>query len=114
MNATNLLNTKAVTVGVGIIVGGALLYWVATKVIDKAAAGAKAVGRAVNPTSDQNLAYRGVNGIGAAISGDSSWSLGSWLYDVMNPPASAGSDYEPRKITVRKEASVFDFLSDHG
>lgn len=44
-----------------------------------------AVGTAVNPTSDQNLAYRGVNGVGQAISGDDDWSLGSWMYDVMNP-----------------------------
>lgn len=115
MNAATLLNTKAVTVGVGIIVGGALLYWVANKVIDKATSAAGAVGDAVNPTSDQNLAYRGVNAIGAAVSGDPSWSLGSWLYDVFNPPPEAvRGDYEPRKLTVRKEASIFDWLANHG
>jgi hypothetical protein len=118
MNATNLLNTKAVTVGVGLIVGGALLYWVANKVIDKTAAAAGAVGRAVNPASDQNLAYQGVNVVGAAVSGRSSWTLGTWLYDITHPGESAAirssGTYQPRKLTVREESSVFDWLTDHG
>lgn len=46
---------------------------------------ASAVGTAVNPTSDQNLAYRGVNAVGATVSGDPSFSLGSWAYDVAPP-----------------------------
>lgn len=44
-----------------------------------------AVGQAVNPTSDKNLAYRGVNAVGSAVSGDSSWSLGTWVYDLLHP-----------------------------
>lgn len=39
----------------------------------------------LNPASDQNLAYRGVNGVGAAVSGDSSWTLGGWIYDITHP-----------------------------
>lgn len=39
----------------------------------------------VNPTSQNNLAYSGVNSLGQAISGDDHWSLGTWLYEVMNP-----------------------------
>lgn len=39
----------------------------------------------LNPASDQNLAYRGVNGLGAAITGDNSWSLGGWIYDITHP-----------------------------
>lgn len=116
MNATNLLNTKAAAYGVGVLVGGAVLYWVVSKALDKAAGAAEATAQAVNPTSDQNLAYRGVNAVGAAVSGDPSWSLGSWLYDVFNPPydPNAGEKYAPRKLTVRKEASVFDWLANNG
>ena len=114
MNATGFLNTKAAAYGAVILVGGALLYWVANKVIDKAAGAASAVGNAVNPTSDKNLAYRGVNGVGAVLTGDPSWSLGSWLYDVFNPPPDPNAKYEPRKLTVRKEASIFDWLTDNG
>jgi len=36
----------------------------------------------VNPASDQNLIYSGVNGIGGALSGDKDWTLGNWLFDV--------------------------------
>lgn len=46
---------------------------------------------AVNPASDQNLAYRGVNAVGGAVSGDKNWSLGSWLYDATHPT------YDPNK-----------------
>lgn len=115
-NVTGLLNTKAVAYGAAIVVGGALLYWVANKVIDKAAGAAEAVGNAVNPTSDQNLAYRGVNGAGAALSGDPAWSLGSWLYDRFNPPydPNAGQKYEPRKLEVRAESSIFSWLTKNG
>lgn len=38
-----------------------------------------------NPASDQNLIYRGVNGVGSAVSGDSNFTLGGWLYDVTHP-----------------------------
>lgn len=109
MNATKLLDTKAAAYGAMILVGGALLYWVANKVIDKAAGAAAAVGNAVNPTSDQNLAYRGTNSVGAVLSGDPSWNLGGWIYDVTHP-----QPYEPRKLEVRKQASIFDWLTDHG
>ncbi len=71
--------------------------------------GLAAAGNAVNPTSDRNLAYRGVNSVGAALSGDASWSLGSWLYDLTHPSESqvAGIAYEPRKTNVRREADVY-------
>lgn len=34
-----------------------------------------------NPTSDNNLIYRGVNTVGGWLGGDSNWSLGSKIYD---------------------------------
>lgn len=46
---------------------------------------------AINPASDQNLAYRGVNAIGSAVTGDNSFSLGSWLYDKFNADPLAAS-----------------------
>jgi hypothetical protein len=36
----------------------------------------------VNPGSDQNVIYRGVNAAGSAATGDGSFSLGGWLYDL--------------------------------
>lgn len=41
----------------------------------------------LNPASDQNLIYKGVNAVGAAATGDTSggWSLGGWIYDITHP-----------------------------
>lgn len=39
---------------------------------------------AFNPTSDNNLIYRGVNAVGGAISGSDNWSLGTKIYDWLN------------------------------
>lgn len=58
------------------------------------------VGGWVNPTADTNLAYRGVNAVGSALAGptgaganaDGSWSLGGWLFDVINPDTAAARD----------------------
>lgn len=46
--------------------------------------GAKAPINAVNPASDQNIIYKGVNGVGSYITGDDDFSLGGWLYGVFN------------------------------
>lgn len=43
------------------------------------------VATAVNPTNPDNLAYRGVNAVGSRLTGDASFSLGSWVYDLINP-----------------------------
>lgn len=37
---------------------------------------------AVKPSSPDNIVYRGVNGIGGAISGERDWTLGGWIYDI--------------------------------
>jgi hypothetical protein len=36
---------------------------------------------AFNPASDNNLIYRGVNGLGALVTGDDGWNLGGAIYD---------------------------------
>jgi hypothetical protein len=69
--------TALIIGGVGLI----LLYW----------AGKKAAGTIsnavdlINPTSSGNIAYQGVNSVGAVISGDQDFSLGSWIWDVLHP-----------------------------
>ena len=47
------------------------------------------VGQAVNPTNPENVFYRGVNSIGAAISGDDNFNLGVWTYDILHPDQAA-------------------------
>jgi len=69
----------------GYVMGGVILAAIAAVayVAWKGAAVAKqVVTKDLNPASTDNLAYRGVNGLGAAISGDRSFSLGSAIYDA--------------------------------
>lgn len=56
----------------------------------------------VNPASDQNLVYQGVNGIGSAVTGDDSFTLGGWAYDwTHNADGSvnSGSIWDALKLT---------------
>jgi len=57
------------------VIGALALYLIAKK---RNAAGAAA------PVSSQNLAYRGVNAVGASVAGDTSYALGSWVYDLVH------------------------------
>jgi hypothetical protein len=89
MNAaavTQVVNSKAFTyVVVGAVAVGAI-YWIGKRFGDAAGKALAAVGTAVNPLSDQNLAYRGVNATGEAITGDPNFTLGGWLFDVFHKP----------------------------
>ncbi|MCM3565921.1 hypothetical protein [Hydrogenophaga intermedia] len=54
------------------------------------------LGTAVNPANPENLAYRGVNAVGGAITGQRDFSLGVWLYELFNPeppPPDVGIGY---------------------
>lgn len=69
-------------IGGAALVVGAGLYLVARTVLPK-----------LNPLSADNVAYSGVNAVGASLvtapdgpgkNADGSWTLGGWLYDVLN------------------------------
>jgi hypothetical protein len=66
---------------VGVVV---LVYLKREAIAEAAGDAARAVGNAVNPASPENLAYRGVNGIGAAVTGDDSWNLGGAVWELFN------------------------------
>lgn len=80
------INPKDAAIAIAVLAGTGLVVYTAWKVKQGAEAVSDAVGEVItedlNPVSDQNLAYRGVNAIGAAISGDDSFSLGSWIYEI--------------------------------
>lgn len=63
--------------------GGAIYDWFHDVPADQP--GAAAVD--LNPADDRNLAYRGVNSAGQAITGDQSWSLGAAIWELFNPRA---------------------------
>lgn len=104
----NILNTKAGGYAAMVLVGGVLIYFVVKKLGGAVGDAARAVGDAVNPTSDKNLAYRGVNAVGEALTGDTDFNLGGWIYDVThkdpNPP------FVPRSVQVKEEAGFFERL----
>lgn len=73
------INWKTAVVAVlGVIVAYEILKRDALK-------GAATIGSAINPVSQGNIFNQGVNSVGAAVTGDKSFSLGSWLYDVTHP-----------------------------
>lgn len=75
VNATAVLAVA----GLGL---AAFVGWRAYKAAGAAAGTLADVANAVNPFSDQNLAYRGVNAIGASITGDKDFNLGTAVYNV--------------------------------
>lgn len=104
MNAPIELTPGAVAVGLGVLVGGFVL-WRASQAAG-AAAGAvvDAVGtaaQAVNPFNNDNIFASGVNAaVGAVMSqggdtvagmnADGSWSLGGYIYDMTHRDAMTG------------------------
>lgn len=81
---------------------------------DGVAGGARTVGAALNPTSDQNLAYRGVNAVGSRLTGDSDFSLGSWLYDQVHPEPAYEAPRVNYQADVRRIDNAIDFASNEG
>lgn len=69
------------------------LYYAATR-LQASLPSAQQVKDALDPTSDKNLAYTGVNALGNAVvdtaptangrNADGSWTLGGWAYDLLH------------------------------
>lgn len=91
------LTPGAVAVGVGVLVGGFLL-WRASKVAGEVAGAAvetaKDAAWAVTPWNQENVFYGLANDAGGAIvtdpagpgkNADGSWTLGGWFYDITHP-----------------------------
>lgn len=72
-------SAKVIAIGAAVAVVGLVLYRGIGKV-------GQVLSEDLNPASDKNLAYRGVNGIGSWLSGDSSWTLGGALFDAVHNP----------------------------
>lgn len=51
------------------------------------------VTQTINPVSPNNAIYSGVNKVGANLTGDTSFSLGSWIYSLTH------SSYDPNAST---------------
>lgn len=74
---------KDLFLGIGLVLGvGLLLYLAGRQAAGAVVDVAGAVGDALSPTSSDNLIYQGTNAVGRTVTGDASFSLGGWLYDV--------------------------------
>ena len=78
MSASVLNDKQFAAVAVAIAAGLAYLYYKRG-----------AIGEAVNPVSRNNLAHKGVNAVGEAVTGDSNWTLGGAMFELLNPQAVA-------------------------
>ena len=65
-----------ITIGIGL--AGLYIAWKGTQVVKST------IAEDLNPASDKNIIYRGVNALGQAVTGDDSWALGTSLYS--DPP----------------------------
>lgn len=79
---------SAQTLGLAAAAGvGIVLAWKLTQagrvVADAVQAGA------IDPTSTNNLAYRGVNAVGGVVADDPNFSLGATIFEWFNPGAVA-------------------------
>lgn len=77
-------NVEVSGTGVAALAGVALLGLVGLWLYSKRGAIAEAA-QAVNPASDKNIVYQGVNAVTQAATGKPGISFGSWLYDVTHP-----------------------------
>ncbi|GAA6152540.1 hypothetical protein [Pseudoteredinibacter isoporae] len=66
-------------IGIGVVGLVAVVY-----LSKKASEVATDVGQSINPINDQNIFYSGVNNLGAYVSGNPDWNLGTSIYDWLN------------------------------
>lgn len=82
------IKTKTVVIVAGVALA-AYLLWRAKDAIGEA------LSTTLNPASDKNLVYGGVNAVGGALTGDSNFSLGSYFYDLVNPAYDPNAPAKP-------------------
>jgi hypothetical protein len=88
-----MLRLEAYAIGALLILAAATGYVVYRR-IEKGGIGA-VLPVAINPGSDQNLAYRGVNALGGSLTGQGdSFALGSWIRDMQERVTGTGA-YAP-------------------
>jgi hypothetical protein len=66
-------------------VAGAVVLVGAYYLSRKGSEAARTVASAIDPTSANNIFYRGVNGAGEVVSGNKDFSLGVWAWELLNP-----------------------------
>jgi hypothetical protein len=86
---------KGAILGAVVLVG---LYLVARTVKGQ-------IATTLNPASDKNAAYSGVNAVGAALTGDKAFSLGVWIYELLHPNATKAPVATTPRVTAPATAA---------
>ncbi len=87
---------REIEIGLGaLLVVAAVVYFAGRKINAVVPVGA------FNLTSPNNLAYSGVNAIGASVTGDKDWSLGVKIYEWTHPAAMEMEANIPRPVVLR-------------
>jgi hypothetical protein len=87
---------------------GAVVAYLVYRQVTK---GVQAVVDAVNPLSDKNAAYSATNAVGAAVTGNKDFSLGSAIYDWFNPEYDPNAPADPVKLQTRPQAISDQFYN---
>ncbi|WP_101675637.1 hypothetical protein [Alloalcanivorax mobilis] len=77
---------QAWVIGGALLVGGYLVYRARNM---------------LNPANPGNVVNQTVNGVGQAVSGDTDWTLGGWLYEVTHPGEGYGLNPETAPLWWR-------------
>ncbi|HEX5129607.1 MAG TPA: hypothetical protein VFV90_07670 [Usitatibacter sp.] len=77
---------RNLALGIGAVLGLAFVGYLVVRRTGQAIANNVEL---VTPTSDKNLVYQGANAVGQSITGDSSFTVGGWLYDLTHPDINA-------------------------
>lgn len=76
MKVNQFLNSNAGQVVIISAVAAVVVYYAGKK--------AKQVAQAINPVSTDNIAYTGVNSVGAVLTDNKRFDLGVWIYDKIH------------------------------
>ena len=96
-------STKAVVIAAGLGVAAYFAYRSfdqVGKAVGTVGTAVGNVGAAVNPLNPDNVFAGAVNKVGAAVSGNSGFSLGSWIYDLVHPTSTATSSTPAQPIPM--------------
>lgn len=85
------------------IAGGAWLWMNREQAAEAVQKVADTVSTKLNPASDENIVYEGVNKAGAALTGDENFTAGGAIYDALNPYD--GIEYETDELGNPTEAA---------